>query len=67
MPDTNSQPTTQPGWQASQLANGAIARKPFEWGSLLPLFGPVLLFVIWDLVVRFGLVKAILLPPPADT
>jgi NitT/TauT family transport system permease protein len=57
----------QPAWQASQLATGALVRKPFEWSSLLPLFGPVLLFVIWDLVVRFGLVKAILLPPPADT
>jgi len=67
MPDNQSQPTRQPGWQASQLATGAIVRKPFEWGSLLPLLGPVLLFVIWDLVVRFGLVKAILLPPPADT
>ena len=67
MPDNKSQPTMQPGWQVSQLATSALVRKPFEWGSLLPLLGPVLLFVIWDLVVRFGLVKAILLPPPADT
>ena len=66
MPDNKAQPTMQPGWQASQLATGTLVRKPFEWGSLLPLLGPVLLFVIWDLVVRFGLVKAILLPPPAD-
>ena len=67
MPDSTSQDTAQPGWQASSSAIGVSVRKPFEWGSLLPLLGPVLLFVIWDLVVRFGLVKAILLPPPADT
>ena len=29
--------------------------------------GPLLLLLVWDLVVRFGLVKAILLPPPIDT
>jgi NitT/TauT family transport system permease protein len=29
--------------------------------------GPLLLFLAWDLVVRFGLIKAILLPPPAAT
>jgi NitT/TauT family transport system permease protein len=37
------------------------------WGRLLPFIGPLALFVVWDLVVRAGLIKAILLPPPADT
>ncbi|MEI7431186.1 MAG: ABC transporter permease [Betaproteobacteria bacterium] len=34
---------------------------------MLPLLGPVLLFIIWDLVVRFGLVKVVLLPTPSAT
>jgi ABC-type nitrate/sulfonate/bicarbonate transport system permease component len=34
---------------------------------LLPALGPLALFLIWDLVVRSGLVKPILLPSPANT
>jgi sulfonate transport system permease protein len=37
------------------------------WGRALPLVGPLLLFLVWDLVVRAGLVRPILLPPPAAT
>jgi len=37
------------------------------WRKALPFVGPVVLFVVWDLVVRTGLVKAILLPLPGDT
>jgi NitT/TauT family transport system permease protein len=33
----------------------------------LPLVGPLLLFVVWDLVVRFKLVSPILLPTPWAT
>ncbi len=33
----------------------------------LPMVGPLVLFAIWDLVVRFGLIKPILLPRPGDT
>jgi ABC-type nitrate/sulfonate/bicarbonate transport system permease component len=33
----------------------------------LPFIGPVLLFIIWDLAVRLGFIKPILLPSPADT
>jgi len=33
----------------------------------LPFIGPLFLFVVWDLVVRMGWVKPILLPSPADT
>lgn len=50
----------------STPAAAATGRK-FSWNTVLPFAGPVALFVIWDLVVRFGLVKAILLPTPADT
>ena len=45
----------------------ASKRKPFAWGRLLPFVGPALLFVVWDLVVRAGLVKVILLPMPSAT
>lgn len=33
----------------------------------LPVLGPVLLFIVWDLVVRYRLVSPILLPTPAST
>jgi len=39
----------------------------FAWGKLLPFVGPVALFLIWDLVVRAGLIKVILLPTPWAT
>lgn len=45
---------------------GTLQKRPVAL-RLLPLVGPVLLFIAWDLVVRFGLIKAILLPPPSAT
>ena len=33
----------------------------------LPLVGPVALLLLWDIAVRFGFIKAILLPPPMET
>ena len=36
------------------------------WDRALPFIGPVVLFVVWDLAVRLGFIKAILLPPPLD-
>ena len=35
--------------------------------KLLPVIGPIVLFIIWDLVVRFGFIKPILLPTPWAT
>jgi sulfonate transport system permease protein len=60
-------PAVEPAapWTAPTAA--APARKPFKWGKLLPLVGPVALFVIWDIVVRAGWIKAILLPTPWAT
>ncbi len=40
-------------------------RQP-AWDKVLPFIGPVVLFIVWDLVVRLGFIKAILLPPPLD-
>ena len=50
-------PTTTPG----------VQRKRAAWGKLLPIVGPVLLFIVWDIAVRGGFIKPILLPTPADT
>ena len=41
--------------------------KRFDWKRLLPFVGPLILFVAWDLVVRLGFIKPILLPTPAAT
>jgi len=60
-PATAAAPWSAPG----DLA--AAAPKRFDWGRLLPFVGPLVLFIAWDLVVRFGFIKAILLPTPWAT
>jgi NitT/TauT family transport system permease protein len=60
-------PAACPPWTPGQAAPTlAPPRKP-SWDRALPFIGPVLLFIVWDLVVRLGFIKPILLPPPADT
>jgi len=54
-------------WKPPAEVAAAPAPKRRDWGRALPLVGPALLIVIWDLVVRVGWIKAILLPPPTDT
>lgn len=56
--------TAQP-WSPPIPAAPTVPRAA-DWKKLLPLVGPVVLFIIWDLVVRLGFVKPILLPPPVD-
>ena len=51
---------------ASAAAASAPPKKP-AWTRALPVIGPVVLFIIWDLSVRLGFIKPILLPLPADT
>ena len=36
------------------------------WERLLPFIGPLILFILWDIAVRTGFIKALLLPPPLD-
>ena len=65
MPDastTTAAPWTPPAANAVTAAPKAPLRD-----RLLPFIGPVVLFIIWDLVVRLGFIKPILLPTPADT
>jgi NitT/TauT family transport system permease protein len=67
-PPSASRPVGPAPWlNAGAPAAPGNARKPVDWGRALPLVGPIVLLVIWDLVVRFGLIKAILLPLPGDT
>ncbi|WP_151446010.1 ABC transporter permease [Lacisediminimonas profundi] len=57
-------PAPVAAWTGAQPV--AIPRR-ISWSALLPCIGPLVLFVIWDLVVRLGWIKAILLPAPTDT
>jgi ABC-type nitrate/sulfonate/bicarbonate transport system permease component len=43
-----------------------VAPRKTDWGRALPFVGPVVLFIIWDLAVRTGFIKPILLPAPLD-
>ncbi|GAA5232306.1 ABC transporter permease [Verticiella sediminum] len=65
MAETSSS-AASPGWANAGAQAQALPRKPL-WVRLLPAVGPVVLFLIWDLTVRSGMIRPILLPPPADT
>ncbi len=54
-------------WPATRDASPPAQPQKFPWARLLPVIGPLLLFVAWDLVVRLGFIKPILLPTPLDT
>jgi sulfonate transport system permease protein len=62
-----SPPRATGAWSAP--VGGPPPHAPRRWtaANALPLVGPVLLLILWDLVVRLGWIKAILLPPPVDT
>ncbi|SEJ87199.1 NitT/TauT family transport system permease protein [Variovorax sp. OK605] len=63
----DASPTTAAPWTPPAAgAATAVPRTPLR-DRLLPFIGPVVLFIAWDLVVRLGFIKPILLPTPADT
>jgi ABC-type nitrate/sulfonate/bicarbonate transport system permease component len=66
---SNSAPAAAPGakpWTPpAAQASGAPPREP-AWNKLLPFIGPIVLFIMWDMAVRTGMIKALLLPPPLD-
>lgn len=64
MADTPS--TAAAPWTAPVASSGA-GRRAFSLQRALPFIGPIALFIVWDLVVRMGWIKAILLPTPLDT
>lgn len=63
----DASPTTAAPWTPPASLNATAAPKPPLRERLLPFIGPVVLFIAWDLVVRLGFIKPILLPTPADT
>jgi NitT/TauT family transport system permease protein len=60
-------PSTGPAAAAPWTAGAAATPKKSSWSKWLPAIGPIVLFIVWDLVVRLGFIKPILLPTPADT
>jgi len=67
MADTLATPPAGAAWTPpADGAVPAVPRRPLG-DRLLPFIGPVVLFIVWDLVVRLGFIKPILLPTPADT
>jgi len=63
MDDTS---TASPPWRHT-AARPTGRFQGFRTARLLPVIGPLILFIAWDLVVRFGLIRPILLPPPLAT
>ncbi len=57
-------PPSRPWSPPAAHARMAPERKA-NWSRALPFIGPIVLFIVWDLVVRLGFIKAILLPPPS--
>lgn len=54
-------------WAAPATSDASAPPRASHWGKALPFIGPVVLFIVWDLAVRLGFIKAILLPMPSDT
>jgi sulfonate transport system permease protein len=65
MADTATSATAPP-WAAPTHAATAPPREAVLV-RFLPVVGPLLLFVAWDIAVRGGFIKPILLPTPWDT
>lgn len=42
-------------------------RSPWQWSRFVPVVGPLLLIIVWDIVVRVGWINPVLLPPPIPT
>lgn len=53
-------------WSPPAANAAAAAPRAPQWERFLPFIGPVVLFIFWDLAVRTGMIKALLLPPPLD-
>ena len=66
MDDATAAAAAAPPWRNADAAPAPLRRR-FDGARLIPFIGPLVLFIVWDLVVRLGLIKAILLPPPLAT
>jgi sulfonate transport system permease protein len=65
MANTESAVAAPTAWALPQPT--APVRATVSFQKFLPLIGPIVLFILWDLVVRTGYIKPILLPTPAAT
>lgn len=66
VPAASAAPAQASPWTPPTANAPAAPPRPSHGERFLPLIGPVVLFVLWDLVVRQGLIKPILLPPPLE-
>jgi sulfonate transport system permease protein len=66
MAETSATSAASP-WAAPAAAGAPAGPRTSSWSKLLPALGPIALFIAWDLVVRLGFIKPILLPTPYDT
>ncbi len=57
----------QVAWTPPVAAAPTAQPKKSTLDKVLPFVGPAFLFIVWDLAVRTGYIKAILLPSPFDT
>jgi NitT/TauT family transport system permease protein len=69
MSDAATNPTTATPWSppSASAAPAAAAPRASHWNRAVPFIGPIMLFVVWDLAVRLGFIRPILLPASADT
>ena len=65
MPDEGVR-AAQP-WSAAGESRAPAPPRKAQWRRFLPIIGPLFLFVVWDVAVRGGFIKPILLPTPFDT
>jgi NitT/TauT family transport system permease protein len=63
---TDAAAATPPPWTAAGPPAPNV-RRTIAWSRFVPVLGPLVLFIAWDLVVRLGLIKPILLPTPWST
>jgi sulfonate transport system permease protein len=72
VPGTNASTSTttatadSAAW-AAPVANAPVPPKTPGPARFTPFIGPLVMFIVWDMAVRFGFIKAILLPSPTDT
>ena len=64
---TTTVASPQVAWTPPATVLSGLEAKKLTLHRALPFVGPVLLFIVWDLAVRTGYIKAILLPSPFDT
>ncbi|MBX3609482.1 MAG: ABC transporter permease [Hydrogenophaga sp.] len=63
---TETAPASAKPWSPPASAGAPTPPKKTDWARALPVVGPVVLFLVWDIAVRGGFINRILLPSPVD-